>query len=96
MGKCENCGRKDNLQVHHLFSRKFLPLRYDPRNILILCPACHFNFHQNPLLWGEKVRKKLGEEEYNRLIQDAKKVKKVSDEELLELLNYLKKEVLCE
>jgi 5-methylcytosine-specific restriction endonuclease McrA len=92
--KCENCGRKDNLQVHHLFSRKFLPLRYDPRNILVLCPACHFHYHQNPLLWSEKLKKKLGEEEYNKLLNDAQKVKKISNEELENLLEFLKKEVL--
>jgi 5-methylcytosine-specific restriction endonuclease McrA len=93
IGKCENCGRKDNLQIHHLFSRKYLALRYDPDNILVLCPGCHFHFHNNPILCAENVKANLGVK-YKELLEKAKKPKKITNEELEELLEFLKKEVL--
>jgi 5-methylcytosine-specific restriction endonuclease McrA len=93
IGKCENCGRKDNLQIHHLFSRRYMALRYDPDNILVLCSGCHFHFHNNPLLWAEKAKAKLGEKKYNELLEKAKKPRKITNEELIELLEFLKKEV---
>lgn len=47
-GKCELCGKKKNLEVHHKpFNRVFYsPLEYakwhaNSKNLLVVCPSCH-------------------------------------------------------
>ena len=44
--KCEICGHGDDLQVHHVKSRKQSPeLAYAPHNLRVLCKACHERIH---------------------------------------------------
>jgi len=67
-GKCEKCGRKNNLQSAHIFSRTYLNTRWDFTNQLCFCPDCHINFaHKQPLLFAEWVKKHLGIDKYNLL-----------------------------
>lgn len=48
---CEICQRTTNLQVHHIVSKYFHKsiLRFEPSNLLVCCPKCHFLFHKNPI-----------------------------------------------
>jgi len=69
-GKCECCGRKWNLQVHHIEDFSTAPEReLDPENLLVLCGRCHLlvghlNYWRsiNPtvvtdaMLWDVKIR----------------------------------------
>ena len=69
-GKCEICKGKRNLQSCHIFSRTYNNTRWSLDNLLCLCSGCHFWAHKNPILFGEFVRKYLGEEKY-QLIKEA-------------------------
>lgn len=40
-GKCEVCGKQENLNSHHIVSRKNLNLRWDLKNGCCLCVGCH-------------------------------------------------------
>jgi ribosomal protein S14 len=60
-GRCEICGRKENLNSHHIIGRRSLNLRWDIRNGCCLCPACHTfstnSAHQNPLFFLDWLKK---------------------------------------
>ncbi len=46
-GKCEICGSKVNLQVHHILPRSECPcLTFDKENLMLLCGDCHKKIHQ--------------------------------------------------
>lgn len=57
IGKCKNCGCKDNLQIHHKIKVSERPdLAADENNIEILCVKCHAKEH--PEYEGMLLRKK--------------------------------------
>ncbi len=55
IGKCEYCGSRDVLQNSHIIGRKYLKVRFDPRNCQCLCVRCHTIFEGNPLSFAEWV-----------------------------------------
>ncbi len=61
-GKCERCGSREVLQWAHIFSRKYLSVRWDTRNAMCLCRGCHFYFTVRPIEWEDWARHKLGAE----------------------------------
>jgi len=87
--ECELCKNKENLQIHHLFSRKNYSLRWDEDNVIVVCPRCHFWCHQNTLLLAEKIRQK-NEKKFLRLLEKVKKIKKYTNKDLEELLEKFK------
>jgi len=46
---CERDGEVNNLQTAHIYSRRYVNLRYDIFNVLCLCSRCHRWAHDNPL-----------------------------------------------
>lgn len=54
-GRCENCQSKDVLQNSHIIGRKYLKVRFDPRNCQCLCARCHAIFEGNPLMFADFV-----------------------------------------
>jgi len=82
-GKCQRCGKKDNLQTAHIFGRTYLNTRWDLDNLLCLCADCHINFaHKCPILFTEFVRKFLGEEKYETLKEKHNLITKYTIEDL--------------
>lgn len=55
IGKCEHCGSRDVLQNSHIIGRKYLKVRFDPRNCQCLCERCHAIFEGNPLAFAQWV-----------------------------------------
>lgn len=50
--KCQCCGLKKKLHVHHIFSYKYYPsLRTDVNNGITLCKYCHQKYHT---IYGNK------------------------------------------
>ena len=68
-GKCVRCGRKENLQCSHYWSRQFNGTRFDPENCDTICYPCHYGNQQG---WEHKKQgayrnfklEQLGEERY--------------------------------
>lgn len=74
-GRCERCGKTENLQTSHIFSRTNKELRWDLRNSFCLCAGCHFWWHKNPIEAVEWCKKKMGVKEYEQLRKDARKTR---------------------
>jgi len=59
-GACEVCGKKLNLNSHHIVGRKNLTLRFDLRNGCCLCAGCHKFYqqsaHEDPLWFADWVK----------------------------------------
>ena len=93
-GKCEWCGAKnDTLQTAHIFSRKYMSVRYEPLNVLCLCASCHFKAHAQPINFTLFVQKYLGAEKFAELQQKAQKIKKWTLQDLQTLLESLNDQV---
>lgn len=88
-GKCETCGKKENLQCCHIFSRKFNNTRWDLDNLLCLCAGCHFMTHAEPLYFGEFVKRILGGEKYELLKEKHNQITKYTLEDLQVKLSVL-------
>jgi 5-methylcytosine-specific restriction endonuclease McrA len=89
-GKCQRCGKRENLQTAHIFGRTYHNTRWDLENLLCLCPDCHINFaHKCPILFTEFVRKLLGEEKYELLKEKHNQITKYTTEDLQTKLSVL-------
>jgi hypothetical protein len=90
-GRCQRCGKRENLQTAHIFGRTYLNTRWDiDNNLLCLCPDCHINFaHKCPLLFTEFVKKLFGEERYELLKESHNQIYKPTIEDLLIKYNIL-------
>ena len=71
-GRCERCGKQENLQTSHIFSRRYLVTRWTPINANCLCAGCHRWWHDKPVEAVEWVKEYLGEDIYNELRRLAK------------------------
>ncbi len=76
-GKCKRCGKIENLQCSHYWSRMHSATRYDPKNCIALCAGCHL-YHWEIEKQGdyqEFMKKWLGEKEYQALKKRAHSTK---------------------
>ena len=64
IGRCEKCGGTHCLQVAHINTRDIRGIRYDRRNLLVLCASCHTFFHDYPTRFTEFVKEKKTPEDY--------------------------------
>lgn len=62
LGCCERCGTfgGNDLQAHHIVTRRRKDLRHDPLNMLALCFLCHLWWHANPKAARAWFRSKFG------------------------------------
>lgn len=78
--KCEYCGKKENLNSHHIFSRSNRAVRHDLDNGCCLCSGCHvfssvFSAHKTPLEFTMWLIDERGQDWFQRLRAKARKVK---------------------
>lgn len=66
-GACVECGATQNLQCAHGFSRRYLNIRWDRRNVFCLCQRCHLRYTHRPLEWDVWLHERWGEELYAEL-----------------------------
>jgi len=86
-GKCEICGKTENLQVAHIFSRRHIGVRWDDDNLLLLCYHHHHRFaHENPIEFAEWVKVYKGENEYNKLRAKTRQPTKFSEWDLQQII----------
>jgi len=61
-GKCQLCHCKvsgSKVQIHHVLPIDHFPeLGADMRNLMVVCPACHQEIHQNPFLNARLIKQK--------------------------------------
>ena len=71
---CCVCGKSypagsQGLHCSHIFSRRHNAIRYDERNAVAKCFACHQWYGGNPVEGGEWARRYLGSEVVDELIR---------------------------
>ena len=63
-GKCDKCGKTDNLEAHHIVHWTVYPKgRVDIKNGICLCDECHAEEHRGELpyeMMKSKVAKRKG------------------------------------
>lgn len=86
IGYCEKCGKNENLQAHHIFSRKHKSTRWEIENGVCLCFHCHiFWAHKEAKEFMDWIIEKCGEQLIDRL-SNKSKMKVIYSEKELEFL----------
>lgn len=81
--QCVVCGRKTNLNAHHIFTRKYKSTRWSLTNGITLCFAHHRHLaHSEPEKFRDFLISYLGGKEYEALKIVAYQSKKWAVEEL--------------
>ena len=87
---CEYCKRdlthdRGRLHCSHHFGRRNRGIRYHPLNASAHCIGCHQILGDEPIMFGEWVKDKLGDEDYAWLLLEANRATKLYDSEKEEL-----------
>ena len=88
--QCITCGERRGLQCSHFYSRRYLATRFDLQNCNAMCAECNRRHNSDPEPYLRFMNERHGEgavAELDRLRRDGRKV---SDEELLQTLGWLK------
>lgn len=92
-GRCEVCGRTENLHAHHIFTRTKHITRWDLQNGVCLCYHHHFNFaHQTPMEFHDWLVELKGAEWVDKLRFKSNQIAKFSMEEKMEMIEKLQEE----
>jgi hypothetical protein len=91
--RCEMCGSDRSLNSHHIFSRRYLSVRWAMRNGICLCAKHHFFAHQNSIEFAKWILNKRGEEWYNLLLLKIRQVKNYQGDLLI--LMSIERELEC-
>jgi hypothetical protein len=89
--RCVTCGTSRNLQCSHFYSRRYLATRFDLRNCNAMCAECNRRHNTEPGPYLRLMMERYGAEvvaELGRLRADTRKV---TDEELVRLLERFKR-----
>lgn len=89
-GKCQflSC-MEPGTEVHHIFSRRHLSVRWDQDNLILLCPDCHKYAHSHPEEFQAQLWLEMGFI-FDGLHQKANVVVHYKNADLLEILEGLK------
>jgi hypothetical protein len=90
---CFTCGKQDHwkkLQNGHFQSRKHYPTRWDEINCQIQCAGCNVFKYGEQYVFGNRLDKKYGRGTAERLHQKAKRIIKLTDFEIIDLINKYK------
>ena len=95
--RCMRCGKTENLQCSHFWSRRHSSVRYDPKNCVAACAGCHL-YHWEVEKQGhyrDFMIQWLGQEEYDALMRRAQGSKKRTDaiRECMRELGYLEEKI---
>jgi 5-methylcytosine-specific restriction endonuclease McrA len=88
--KCERCGSKKSLEVHHLTYKRIF--NEEPEDLEVLCKGCHYKEHESEIrkknkkpvkVKGQKKRRSLAQK-----VLDKKKRKKINARKLYKHLKF--------
>jgi len=86
--RCLKCGKTENLQCAHIYSRIARSVRWDSDNAITLCYACHIGWaHKYPLEFAEFVEKLLGKRKLKGLKSRYYSLKSWSQKEKQQILD---------
>ena len=90
--KCISCGKKPLKENagHFYNANNHWNVRFDEYNVHLQCEHCNTFLSGNLINYRENLIKKIGTEEYNKLVDRAKVTRKFTVEELKEIINIYK------
>ena len=89
---CESCDSTDHLQCAHIISRKYSWTRTALDNAFCLCARCHRHFTDNPVEFGQFTIERIGEPNYQSLLDRRNSIDKFDWDEEVERLLVIAKE----
>jgi hypothetical protein len=89
--RCVTCGETRGLQCSHFYSRRNLRVRFDLRNCHAMCSGCNRRHNSDPAPYLAFMLERYGAEVVAELDRLRADLRKVSDEELRQLLAKYKK-----
>jgi hypothetical protein len=99
LNTCYTCGQVlpiKELQCGHFLSRRYFGTRWNFDNARPQCNSCNVMKQGNLEIFEQELRNEIGDEKYNSLVKDAKKITKFSIFELYRLLLHFTKIVIEE
>ena len=90
--KCISCGKKPLKENagHFYNANNHWNVRFDEYNVHLQCEHCNTFLSGNLINYRENLIKKIGVEEYDKLVDRAKVTRKFTVEELKEIINIYK------
>lgn len=88
--RCVTCGAVQGLQCSHFYSRRYLSIRFDLRNCNAMCAGCNRRHNRDRRPYEMYILKKYGPDVVAELDQLRAGLQKVTDAQLLELLDEYK------
>ena len=85
-GRCVTCGSVQSLQCSHFYSRRYLSVRFDLRNCTAMCAGCNRRHNRDRRPYERYMRKTYGSGLITELDTMRACLDKVTDAQLLELL----------
>jgi hypothetical protein len=97
-GKCECfiCGRKarwQEMQAGHYIDRDQMSLRFDIRNVHVVCPSCNLWDQHHQIRFRNAIQHKQGPEVLSFIESKKRSLQKWMPFELQERIDYLKAEL---
>ena len=86
----EESNKRMGLHCSHYYGRGKWSVRFDPDNAVALCYGCHRYLGSNPADHLDFIKKRLGKEKFDRLIERKNMIAKRKDFLNKEFLNELK------
>lgn len=93
IAECFTCGKRDNwknLQCGHFQSRKHYSTRWDSTNCQVQCAGCNIFKNGEQFIFGKRLDAKYGDGTADQLHIKAKKMVKLSTNDLIMLINKYK------
>lgn len=90
---CFTCGKQDDwkkLQNGHFQSRRHYSTRWHEVNCQVQCPGCNVFKQGEQFIFSQNLDSKYGEGTARRLHIEAQKIKKITDNEIKDLINKYK------
>ena len=79
---CVLCGRTDDIQAGHLYSRRYLAIRWDLKNVNAQCSAHNILHNEHPHLYMDWFQRTFSEDALIELSERRWRAKRFTDEEL--------------
>lgn len=92
-GRCVTCGSVDRLQCGHLFSRTSYSTRWDERNAYTQCASCNLRHEYDPGPLTSYFLSIYSKEDYDRLHEKYRTVKKFTEDDLMAIIEKNKKQI---
>ena len=83
--RCVICGTKDNLTCGHLITRAKYSVRWDEDNAFAQCTSCNMKHEYYPEIFTQWFIKTHRLSTYTKLIERSNKIRKFTNEDLIEL-----------